>query len=108
VRDAVARVLPPERRRWISFSHVEADECGSLNQWLAVAPLCGRIAALVSMNDLAGRPPRALGDGEALALGARCAREPVGSGEMTNNARPQAPVWYQEGSGYRPDQGRNR
>ena len=73
VRDAVARVLPPERLRWIGFSHVEADECGSLNQWLATAPhatpVCGRIAAMVSMNDLADRAPRALADGEALALG---------------------------------------
>jgi flavorubredoxin len=75
VRDAVARVLPPERLRWISFSHVEADECGSLNQWLAAAPaaepLCGRIAALVSIGDLADRAPRALGDGETLSLGTR-------------------------------------
>ena len=73
VRDAVARVMPLERLRWISFSHVEADECGSLNQWLAAAPhstpVCGRIAALVSMNDLADRAPRALGDGETLSLG---------------------------------------
>ncbi len=75
VRDAVARVLAPERLRWIGFSHVEADECGALNAWLAVAPhaapLCGRVAALVSIADLADRPPRALGDGETLALGAR-------------------------------------
>ena len=73
VRDAVGRVLPPERLRWISFSHVEADECGSLNEWLAVAPnaapVCGRIAAMVSINDLSDRAPRALGDGEALPLG---------------------------------------
>jgi flavorubredoxin len=73
VRDAVGRVLPPERLRWISFSHVEADECGSLNEWLAVAPhaapVCGRVAAMVSINDLSDRPPRALGDGEALSLG---------------------------------------
>jgi flavorubredoxin len=73
VREAVARVLPPERLRWISFSHVEADECGSLNQWLAAAPqaapVCGRIAAMVSITDLADRPPRALADGETLALG---------------------------------------
>jgi flavorubredoxin len=75
VREGVARVLPPERLRWISFSHVEADECGSLNEWLAVAPealpLCGRIAAMVSIGDLADRAPRALADGETLALGTR-------------------------------------
>jgi flavorubredoxin len=73
VRDAVARVLPPQRLRWISFSHVEADECGSLNEWLAAAPhaapLCGRIGAMVSIGDLADRPPRALADGETLDLG---------------------------------------
>jgi flavorubredoxin len=73
VREAIASVMPIERLRWIGFSHVEADECGSLNELLAVAPqavpLCGQIAALVSMNDLADRPPRALGDGESLSLG---------------------------------------
>src|SRR5687768_5221510 len=72
-RDAVATVLPPEKLRWISFSHVEADECGALNEWLAVAPaaqpMCGRIAAAVSVNDLADRPPRALADGEVIDIG---------------------------------------
>ena len=73
VRDAVASVMPVERLRWIGFSHFEADECGSLNDFLAAAPaaapLCGRVAALVSVNDVADRPPRALADGEALSLG---------------------------------------
>lgn len=73
VSEAVASVMPTERLRYISFSHVEADECGSLNEWLAVAPnavpLCGRVAALVSIEDLADRPPRALADGETLSLG---------------------------------------
>ena len=73
VREAVSRVLPLERLRYISFSHFEADECGSLNEWLAVAPeavpLCGRIAAMTSINDVADRPPRVLRDAEALALG---------------------------------------
>ncbi|HYY56004.1 MAG TPA: hypothetical protein VE842_01670 [Pyrinomonadaceae bacterium] len=73
VREAVASLMPVERLRHVAFSHVEADECGSLNEWLAVAPqaapLCGRVAALVSIEDLADRPPRALGDGETLSLG---------------------------------------
>lgn len=73
VREAVAAVLPAERLRWIGFSHYEADECGSLNEWLATAPqaapVCGRIAAMVSIADVADRPPRALADGEALRLG---------------------------------------
>src|SRR5216117_4053170 len=72
VREAVSSVIPPERLRYIAFSHVEADECGSLNEWLAAAPrsvpLCGKIAALVSIDDLADRPARALGDGETLSL----------------------------------------
>lgn len=73
VRDAIARVLPPERLRYIAFSHFEADECGALNDFLAIAPnaepVCGRIAAMVSVNDVADRPARALGEGESLSLG---------------------------------------
>ena len=73
IRDAVARVMPVERLRWLAFSHFEADECGALNQFLAAAPqaepLCGQIAAMVSVADYADRPPRALDDGESVALG---------------------------------------
>lgn len=73
VREAVASVLPPERLRHIAFSHVEADECGSLNEWLAVSPdaqpLCSAIAKMVSIDDLAERPARGLDDGEAVDLG---------------------------------------
>ena len=65
--------MPVEQLRFIAFSHVEADECGSLNEWLTAAPrsmpLCGTVAALVSINDFADRPPRALADGERLSLG---------------------------------------
>lgn len=77
-REAVRHVLPPERLRWIAFSHVEADECGALNEWLAVAPdaqpLCSQIAALVSISDIADRPPRGLTDGETISLGRRTVR----------------------------------
>ena len=73
VREAVASVMPVDELRYVAFSHVEADECGSLNEWLAAAPrsmpLCGTVAALVSISDLADRPPRALADGERLSLG---------------------------------------
>ena len=73
VSEAIRHVMPVESLRHISFSHVEADECGSLNEFLAAAPhatpLCGRIAALVSINDLADREARALGDGESVSLG---------------------------------------
>ncbi len=78
VREAVASVLPVETVRHIAFSHVEADECGSLNEWLGVAPqsapLCGTVAALVSISDLADRAPRALADGERLPLGRHSVR----------------------------------
>jgi flavorubredoxin len=78
VRDAVQRVLPVERLRYIGLSHFEADECGSLNEWLAAAPaaepVCGRIAAMVSINDVADRKARALDDGEVLALGSHRVR----------------------------------
>jgi flavorubredoxin len=78
VREAVASVLPVERLRYIGLSHVEADECGSLNEWLAVAPqsspLCGKVAALVSIDDMADRPARALADGEILTLGKHAVR----------------------------------
>lgn len=73
VSEAMARVMPIERLRYVGLSHVEADECGSLNQWLALAPaavpLCSQVAAMVSITDLADRPPRALADGEQLVLG---------------------------------------
>ena len=78
VREAVASVIPPERLRYIGFSHFEADECGSLNEWLAVAPqsepLCGTVAAMVSVNDVADRPARALKDDESLSLGQHAVR----------------------------------
>jgi flavorubredoxin len=78
VREAVASVIPVERLRYIAFSHVEADECGSLNEWLAVAPqavpVCSRVAALTSINDLADRSPRSLSHNEVLSLGVRSIR----------------------------------
>jgi flavorubredoxin len=73
VREAIAAVMPVERLRHVSFSHYEADECGALNDFLGVAPeaapLCGSIAAMVSIGDVADRAPRALEDGELVSLG---------------------------------------
>jgi flavorubredoxin len=73
VSAAAARVLPLDKLRWIGFGHVEADECGSMNQWLAAAPnaevVHGLTACMVSIQDLADRPPRALTDGTVLDLG---------------------------------------
>lgn len=73
VAAAVARVLPLDSLRYVAFSHFEADECGSLNDFLAAAPravpVCSRVAAMVSVDDVADRPARALADGEVLELG---------------------------------------
>lgn len=73
VQEAIAAILPPERLHYIGFSHVEADECGSLNDFLALAPealpVCSKVAAMVSINDIADRNAHALADGEALQLG---------------------------------------
>lgn len=73
VREAIGAVMPIEKLRWVSFGHIEADECGGLNDLLAVAPaaqpLCGQVAAIVSVADMADRPPRALADGESISLG---------------------------------------
>lgn len=78
VRDAVARLTAPERLRWIGFGHVEADECGAMNLWLAAAPQAevahGALGCDVSLNDMADRPPRMLADGEAIDLGGKRVR----------------------------------
>jgi flavorubredoxin len=78
VSDAVATILPVERLRWITFGHIESDECGSMNQWLAAAPQAevahGMLGCMVSLNDLADRPPRPLADGEILDLGGKRVR----------------------------------
>jgi len=73
VSAAVSRVVPAASLRWVSFGHVEADECGSMNEWLAVAPNAtvaqSEIGCMVSIGDLADRPPRALADSEKLDIG---------------------------------------
>jgi flavorubredoxin len=78
VREAVAAVMPIDKLRWISFSHFEADESGALAEWLEAAPnalpLCGRIAAMLSVEDAGGRAPRVLADGETLAIGQKRVR----------------------------------
>ncbi len=73
VSEAVRALMPIEKLRYVAFSHFESDECGTLNQFLAVAPraepVCGQVAAMVSVNDYADRAPRAMADGEELSLG---------------------------------------
>lgn len=79
VSEAVATVMPVESLRWISFGHVEADESGSANMWLAAAPdsqvTFGALGCDVSLNDLCDRPPRALEDGEVIDLGGKRIRQ---------------------------------
>lgn len=78
VSDAVGRVVAVDRLRWITFSHVESDECGSINDWLAAAPNAtaahGHIGCNIWLKDTAVRAPRALGDGEVLDLGGKKVR----------------------------------
>jgi len=72
--EQVGRILDPARIRWIGFSHFETDECGALNEWLAVAPsaepICGLIGAAVNLNDFSDRAPRILQPDETIQTGA--------------------------------------
>jgi flavorubredoxin len=73
VREAVARIIDPSTLRWISWSHFEVDECGALNEWLAVAPkaepLCTEVGAMVNLSDFSNRPPRGLRPGDTVDTG---------------------------------------
>lgn len=78
VAEAVARIVPLAKLRWITFGHVEADECGAMNQFLAAAPHAevahGALGCMVSLDDLCDRPPRKLANGEVIDLGGRRVR----------------------------------
>jgi len=73
IRDAVAKLIDPASLRWISWSHFEVDECGSLNDWLAIAPraepACSQVGALVNLQDFSARPPRGLSKDDVLETG---------------------------------------
>lgn len=73
VLEAVKRIIDPATLRWIGFSHFEVDECGSLNDWLKVAPhaqaVSGVVGSLVNLTDFADRPPRALNADETFTTG---------------------------------------
>ena len=75
VKQAIASVMPLDRLRWVSFAHVESDECGGMRELLAAAPearpLCGRIQAMLAIADITDREPKVLGDGESHVLGRR-------------------------------------
>jgi flavorubredoxin len=78
VSEAVARIMPVERLRWISFGHVEGDESGATNDWLAAAPdaqvVFNPLGCSLSVEDICDRPPRPLGDDEVLDLGGKRVR----------------------------------
>ncbi|ADH90548.1 conserved hypothetical protein [Ancylobacter novellus DSM 506] len=71
--EALARILPPAKLRWIAFGHFESDECGAMNEWLAAAPQAtpahGQTGCMVSLEDFSTRAPRILADGEVIELG---------------------------------------
>jgi flavorubredoxin len=73
VREAVARLIDVTSLRWISWSHFEVDECGALNDWLAVAPhaqpACSEVGAMVNLQDFSDRPPRGLAPDDVLHTG---------------------------------------
>lgn len=78
VQEAISAVIPLQSLAYVALSHFESDECGALNQFLNAAPqavpVCGRVAAMVSVTDFADRPPRALADSEELPLGRHTVR----------------------------------
>jgi flavorubredoxin len=73
VSHALERVRPIEDLRWITFGHLEADECGAMNLFLGAAPRAqvahGRVGCMTSVDDLADRPPRPLDDDDVLDIG---------------------------------------
>ena len=73
MREAVATLIDPATLRWISWSHFEVDECGALNEWLAVAPhatpAVGELGAMINVADFSNRPPRGLKADDVLETG---------------------------------------
>ena len=77
-REAIGKLMPVDNVRWIAFGHYEADECGAMNEWMAVATNSqvahGQTGCMVSLNDMADRAPRILADGEVIDLGGKRVR----------------------------------
>ena len=73
VREAVSKVIDTASLRYVSFSHFEPDECGSLNEWLTLAPraeaICSVVGAMVFVNDGSVRPARGLNHNEIIQTG---------------------------------------
>jgi flavorubredoxin len=75
VSEAIASLMPLDRLRWITFGHLEADECGAMNLFLSAAPRAQvahtAIGCMVSINDLADRSPVVLDTEGSFDLGGR-------------------------------------
>jgi flavorubredoxin len=75
VSEEVARIIPLKKLRWLNFGHFEADECGSINEWLAASPhaepMHGAVGCGVSLANMADRPPRVLANGEVVDIGGK-------------------------------------
>lgn len=75
VAETIATVVPVQQLRWITFGHVESDECGAMNDFLGAAPQAeiahGALGCLVSLNEMADRAPRPLADGDVLDIGGK-------------------------------------
>src|ERR1700733_14344500 len=99
VSQAITRIIPLERIRWITFGHVESDECGAMNAFLAVAPRAqvahGALGCTVSLDDLCDRPPRKLADGEVIDLGGKRVRH-IDTPHVPHNW--EARVLFEEGT----------
>src|SRR2546430_9861239 len=58
--EAVRQVIDPSRLRYISWSHLGADESGALNEVLPItphaAPVHSELGIVVNVNDFAIRP----------------------------------------------------
>jgi flavorubredoxin len=100
VSDAVARTVALDTLRWVTFGHVEADECGSMNEWLRVAPNATvahtAVGCMVSVNDLADRPPRPLNTGDVIELGGKRVRH-IGTPHVPHGW--DAGIYYEETTG---------
>ena len=76
VREAVATLIDPAKLRWVGFSHFEADECGSLNEWQEIAPnatpVCSFVGKVVSVDDFAPKnPAKGMADNETFETGSK-------------------------------------
>jgi flavorubredoxin len=100
VSQAIERILPLSKLRWITFGHVESDECGAMNELLAAAPRAevahGALGCMVSLDDLCDRPPRKLADGEVIDLGGKRVRH-IDTPHVPHNW--EARVLYEESTG---------